>query len=277
MSVLKNCDFYVAFMNIVSGTLCIFILSGPHHHVQVEDYHYNPIIIIYVVPWDLFASLTKAWCLFKGLTWPCRDSKGILIVCSFMSLCLVENTSSVKYPKLLYHVKSGSLFTEQFCLSATANSVVTIVFRGGATGGQGRDKGGGYSVLTSLSFHRPGMQKDSRRSLPHRSKMRNSTDDKQAGGKRHVLSKQQHVYWIQTNTAGARRPEDTTQESVQAPKRRLTDLLVSHRRPQVRIFIWQWNKTLQYSVSYTVNVRKLECATRVLICFYNVQLELIIF
>lgn len=28
--------------------------------------------------------------------------------------------------------------------------------------------------LTSLSFHRPGMQNDSRRSLPHRSKMRNS-------------------------------------------------------------------------------------------------------
>lgn len=58
--------------------------------------------------------------------------------------------------------------------------------------------GRSYSVLTSLSFHKPGMQKDSRRSLPHRSKMRNSTDDKQAGGKRHVLSKQ-HVYWIQTN------------------------------------------------------------------------------
>lgn len=153
MSVLKNCDFYVAFMNIVSGTLCIFILSEPHHHVQVEDYHYNPIIIIYVVPWDLFASLTKAWCLFKGLTWPCRDSKGILIVCSFMSLCLVENTSSVKYPKLLYHVKSGSLFTEQFCLSATANSVVTIVFRGGATGGQGRDKGAGGGGGATMCLH----------------------------------------------------------------------------------------------------------------------------
>lgn len=52
---------------------------------------------------------------------------------------------------------------------------------GGATGW-----GRGHSVLTSLSFHRPGMQKDSRRSLPHRSKMRNSTDDKQAGGKRHA-------------------------------------------------------------------------------------------
>lgn len=53
-------------------------------------------------------------------------------------------------------------------------------------------------MLTSLSFHRPGMQKDSRRSLPHRSKMRNSTDGKQAGGKRHALSKH-HVYRIQTN------------------------------------------------------------------------------
>lgn len=95
-------------------------------------------------------------------------------------------------------------------------------------------------MLTSLSFHRPGMQKDSRRSLPHRSKMRNSTDGKQAGGKRHALSKH-HVYRIQTNkqTQQEGKPEDTTHESAQVhtPKTPLTDLLVSHRSPQVGVFI----------------------------------------
>lgn len=42
-----------------------------------------------------------------------------------------------------------------------------------------------------------------------------------------------------SDTAGGK-PEDTTQESVQVQilKRRLTDLLVSHRSPQVSIFIW---------------------------------------
>lgn len=104
---------------------------------------------------------------------------------------------------------------------------------------RGKEEGWGHRVLTSLSFHRPGMQKDSRRSLPHRSKMRNSTDDKQAGGKRPVLSKQ-HVYWIQTrHSRKETRAHDTESVQDQVTKRLLTNLLVSHRSPQVSVFIWQ--------------------------------------
>lgn len=65
-------------------------------------------------------------------------------------------------------------------------------------GGWGYRKGAG---LTSLSFHRPGMQKDSRRSLPHRSKMRNSTNT-QAGGERDVLGKR-HVYAVNNTFTGS--------------------------------------------------------------------------
>lgn len=67
---------------------------------------------------------------------------------------------------------------------------------GGVKEGQGRR---GYSVLTSLSFQRPGMQKDSSRSLPHRSKMRNSEGRGQAGRERRTFSKPSHVYCTQTN------------------------------------------------------------------------------
>lgn len=66
--------------------------------------------------------------------------------------------------------------------------------RGGA--GLGRQ---GNSVLTSLSFQRPGMQNDSNRSLPHRSRMRNSEGRGQAGKERHTLSKPSRVYCTQTN------------------------------------------------------------------------------
>lgn len=54
-------------------------------------------------------------------------------------------------------------------------------------------------MLTSLSFQRPGMQKDSNRSLPHRSKMRNSEGRGQAGRERRTLSKPSGVYCTQTN------------------------------------------------------------------------------
>lgn len=67
---------------------------------------------------------------------------------------------------------------------------------GGIKERQGRQR---YSVLTSLSFQRPGMQKDSNRSLPHRSRMRNSEGWGQAGRERHTLSKPSSVYCTHTN------------------------------------------------------------------------------
>lgn len=132
--------------------------------------------------------------------------------------------------------------------------------RGYRGSGQYKRVGGRvYSVLTSLSFHSPGMQKDSSRSLPHRSKMRNSTNNKQAGGKRHVLSKQ-HVYnmftgYKQTNTAGRRR---TTRHTTHEPRRQLTNLLVSYGRPQVGVFIWQETQR-----QFLVNMWRRECVTSV--------------
>lgn len=68
--------------------------------------------------------------------------------------------------------------------------------------------------------------------------MRNSTDDKQAGGERNVLSKR-HVYWTPTNQKELRhiRKETTTQMFRLREQPRLTDLLVRHRSPQVGVFI----------------------------------------
>lgn len=74
------------------------------------------------------------------------------------------------------------------------------------------------------------MQKDSNRSLPHRSRMRNSEGRGQAGRERHTLSKPSSVYCTQTN----RKERDGTMTL-------RPQLAATHRSPRISLPCPGWH------------------------------------